>query len=155
VARANRVYCANVADSSVTVVNCADNTVAATVRVGIQPSALCFAPQQGRVYVANYASSTVSVIRDTAAGVTESPAPQSMQRPIEGSTMVRGEIRLRPAADGLRQEAGLIDTRGGRVMALRTGANDVRRVAPGVYFVRSDAGAERGSPRMIKVVVVR
>ena len=48
-------------------------------------------------------------------------------------SIVRGVLRLAPAAS-------LMDISGRKVMSLAPGANDVSRVAPGVYFVEAGAG---------------
>lgn len=59
--------------------------------------------------------------------------------------IVRGLLLL-PAGCGTGE---LFDTNGRRVLALQPGANDVSRLAPGVYFVNSTAGQAR------PVVVIR
>ncbi|MEO0085656.1 MAG: hypothetical protein ABIK37_03400 [candidate division WOR-3 bacterium] len=66
-----------------------------------------------------------------------------------GATIVRGVLRvdLPPAADRPRQE--LLDATGRRVIELQPGANDVRHLSPGVYFVCSP---ERREPKRIVLV---
>ena len=69
-------------------------------------------------------------------------------------TIVRGVLEL--AVDSRQHtayRAGLLDATGRRVAELRPGTNDVSRLAPGVYFVRSAAGGERSAVR--KVVIER
>jgi hypothetical protein len=51
-----------------------------------------------------------------------------------------------------RDEAVLFDASGRRVLRLKSGANDVRALAPGVYFVR-DAGAQAQAQAVHKVVL--
>jgi len=41
--------------------------------------------------------------------------------------------------------AELLDAAGRRVMELRPGANDVRHLSPGVYFVRGEGSRVQGS----------
>ena len=55
-----------------------------------------------------------------------------------GATVVRGVLFL-PEARVERRESGgeLLDVSGRRVLNLKPGANDVSRLAPGVYFVRA------------------
>jgi len=74
-----------------------------------------------------------------------------------GATIARGVLRVGspPTADGSRLEAGLYDANGRRVMNLVPGQNDIRHLAPGVYFVGSqEAGVGvQGSGTVRKVVV--
>ena len=44
---------------------------------------------------------------------------------------------------------------GRKVMVLLPGANDVRHLAPGVYFVREASGVKREASSVRKVVVTR
>jgi hypothetical protein len=54
----------------------------------------------------------------------------------DGATIVRRVLHL-PEASNLQPRAvGLLDISGRKVMDLKPGANDVRALAPGVYFVR-------------------
>jgi hypothetical protein len=53
-----------------------------------------------------------------------------------------------------RDEAVLFDESGRRVLRLRSGANDVRGLAPGVYFVR-EAGTQAQTQVVRKVVLTR
>ena len=77
-------------------------------------------------------------------------------RRVDGPTVVRGEFFL-PSANGEERLAKgeLLDISGRRVMELQAGANDVSRLAPGVYFVRSASGVERDASSVCKVVVTR
>ena len=59
------LYVTNYGGNSVSVVNCNDATVTATISVGTQPEGLCFTPDGSKVYVCNSGSNTVSII-DTA-----------------------------------------------------------------------------------------
>jgi hypothetical protein len=71
------------------------------------------------------------------------------------TTVVRGVLRL-GTADGRRNPgdgAELLDIIGRKVMNLKPGENDIRHVAPGVYFVRSAVGG--GRPAVRKVVIQR
>jgi hypothetical protein len=51
--------------------------------------------------------------------------------------------------------AALLDAAGRKVAELRDGANDVRSLAPGVYFVRLASNVEREAFSVVKVVVTR
>jgi hypothetical protein len=64
--------------------------------------------------------------------VAEPVAPEPARFGLVPS-IVRGTLTLAPAAS-------LMDAAGRRVMNLAPGANDVSRVAPGVYFIQASAG---------------
>jgi hypothetical protein len=70
-------------------------------------------------------------------GVQETPNAE-VRTPKPLPTIVRGVLWLSPATSRKpRASSWLLDIDGRQVMALRHGANDVSRLAPGVYFVRS------------------
>jgi hypothetical protein len=52
-------------------------------------------------------------------------------------------------------EASLLDITGRRVMSLQSGPNDIRHLAPGVYFVRPAVSGERLAAGVRKVVIQR
>jgi hypothetical protein len=101
-----------------------------------------------------------------AAEVEESPKPQATS-PKLGPTIVRGVLLMagtRDEGQGTRDE--LLDISGRKVMDLHPGANDVRMLAPGVYFVVTPPpssslpegereGVRRRSASVTKVVVTR
>jgi hypothetical protein len=61
---------------------------------------------------------------------------------------------LRNVGDiALQSKAKLLDASGRVVMSLQPGPNDIRHVAPGVYFLRSADGGERSAVR--KTVIQR
>jgi hypothetical protein len=71
-------------------------------------------------------------------------------------TVVRGVLVLR--ADGRRQagdRAELLDAGGRKVMGLRPGANDVRHLPAGIYFVRELSAVSGQPPAVAKVVISR
>ena len=90
---------------------------------------------------------------DPAAAVRESFKPQASS-PKPGPTIVRGVLYL--GVDSRQHSAyraGLLDAAGRKVLDLKSGANDVSRLAPGVYFVRSPLVNRHSS--ITKVVVAR
>ena len=160
----NKVYCANQGygnrlDSTVTVIDGATDRVVATIGVGVRPTDLAWNPVQNRVYIANYASSSISVLRDTGSivGVEEGFRPQpASAKPLP--SIVRGVLML-GAVDSRQNtayRAEMLNVTGRKVMDLRSGANDVRALAPGVYFIRSRPSAVSRQPLTVtKVVVTR
>lgn len=58
----NKLYVANYGSASVSLIDCATNSVSKTLTVGNRPTALCWNPSQSRIYVANQDDGTVSVI---------------------------------------------------------------------------------------------
>jgi len=84
-------------------------------------------------------------------GVEEAPnAEVRTTNPVP--TIVRGVLLLSEAASRKPQAASLMDATGRKVIELEPGANDVSRLAPGVYFVRRLAGEH---PATEKVVLQR
>jgi YVTN family beta-propeller protein len=148
----NRVYCTNDwngTGSTVTVIDGMTDSVIVVIRVGSGPRGLCSSPAHGRIYVANTASSSISVIRTSPPGVEES---FGLTLPVvaPAATVVRGVINLQPPVAGRQSLAVLLDVAGRKVLALSPGENDVRALAPGVYFVRE------GGPKTVrKIVLVR
>jgi hypothetical protein len=55
-------------------------------------------------------------------------------------SIVRGVLRMEDRGQMTGDRTELLDAAGRNVLALHAGANDVSRVAPGVYFVRAGAG---------------
>ena len=48
----------------------------------------------------------------------------------------------------------LLDITGRKVLDLRPGANDVRALAPGVYFLREEPQASSFKPQTVRKIVV-
>jgi hypothetical protein len=65
----------------------------------------------------------------------------------------RGLYRASERSEGL-SPFSLLDASGRKVMSLRPGANDVRGLAPGVYFVREEPQAASLKPQAIRKVVL-
>jgi len=80
-------------------------------------------------------------------GIEETPNAE-VRAMNEGPTVVRGVLLLPEAASLKPQAASLLDISGREVTKLRPGANDVRALAPGVYFVR-EAQAQAQAVRKI------
>ena len=89
-----------------------------------------------------------------AGGVEESIKPQATSLKL-GPTIIRGVLFLPQTSSHTPQAAScLLDVSGRRVMNLRAGANDVRALAPGVYFVRT-AQAQAQAQAVRKVIKLK
>ena len=120
---------------------------------GAGSQALCAYPcwtdeYQGRTYNTTRIWGKVGAL----SGVQEAGA----ERLLSGSagTVVRGVLFVSEASSHKPQTASLLDISGRKVLDLRPGANDVRSLAPGVYFVR-EAQAQAQAQAVRKVVVTR
>jgi hypothetical protein len=89
-------------------------------------------------------------------GVAEQPAQQPIAAHAS-ATVVRNYLLLpEDASPTPEASSSLLDIGGRQVMRLKPGANDVRKLTPGVYFVRSEPSAAGYEPSSItKVVVAR
>jgi len=81
--------------------------------------------------------------------------PGSEARPAP--TVIRGVMFLAEATRHKPEAAYLLDISGRKVMDLQPGANDIRALAPGVYFVRKQGSRTRGfeDSSIDKIVVAR
>jgi hypothetical protein len=88
-------------------------------------------------------------IHDPGAWVAEAIRPDGWVARAN-PTIVRGCLWLpqSPVASG-RSPSALLDISGRKVTVLRPGANDVSRLAPGVYFVRSGLSAVSREPSAV------
>jgi hypothetical protein len=88
-------------------------------------------------------------------GIEETPSAE-LRMTSRGATIVRGVLVL--GAVGSRQNteywAQLLDISGRKVLDLKSGANDVRALAPGVYFVRQEPQAASHKPQVVRKVVI-
>jgi len=153
---ANRLYCAADGGKVLVVAGYKMDSVIRRISVGSWPSALAWNPTYSRMYVSNRGSSSISVIRDTLSpGVLET---MNDERGTMNSraTVIRGVLNLQPAICNLQSEIVLLSSDGRKVMDLRPGANDVRHIPPGIYFVRSSPPAVTGHPSSVtKIVLTR
>jgi hypothetical protein len=109
-------------------------------------------PLLAEVAKAAVASLAILAQTDGIAGIQERPDHHGTS--ARCAILARGVLLL-PGAVGLGSgAASLLDVSGRRVMGLQAGANDVRALAPGVYFVRK-AQAQAQAEAVRKVVVTR
>jgi len=74
--------------------------------------------------------------------VGEGHKPQASSCKL-GPTVVRGALLLPETPSSEPQATSLLDAAGRKVINLKAGANDVSRLAPGVYFVRTGSGIRK------------
>jgi DNA-binding beta-propeller fold protein YncE len=150
----DRLYCLSTSSGYVAVVDCERDTMVKQIRVGPGPAAAVCATNFRRMYVANRNGSSLSVIRDTASSGIETQ-DDLVVRPKPAPTIIRGVLYLPPASSAEHGASStLLDISGRKVMELKPGANDVRTLAPGVYFVRA-VSRELSTASCSKVVITR
>ena len=71
------------------------------------------------------------------------------------ATLIRKVLFMPEATSRKPQAASLLDIGGRQVMVLQPGANDVRTLAPGIYFIRQASSIGREASSVVKVVVTR
>jgi YVTN family beta-propeller protein len=151
---ANRLYCTERDSGTVAVVaGYKTDSVLRHIGTGVRPVALAWNPTHSWIYVSNSGSSSITVIRDTFGIGVEESQPQAPSHKLQ-ATMVRGVLLLPEATSRKPQAASLLDISGRKVLDLKPGANDVRALAPGVYFVREEQ-AQAQTRAIRKVVVTR
>jgi hypothetical protein len=104
------------------------------------------------VYVAD-GSAGLQILQFYGVGVEESPQPQAPSRKL-AATVVRGVLFLGERTSASSSTSYLLDAAGRRVMGLKAGANDVRALAPGVYFIR-DAQVQAQAQAVRRVVITK
>jgi len=95
-------------------------------------------------------------------GIAETPNDE-VRATKSGPTVVRGVLMLTelgtrselPERNSVMTLAALLDVSGRKVLELHPGANDVRALAPGVYFVRQSPGVKRDAPDVAKVIITQ
>ena len=91
----------------------------------------------------------VCVYESTQVAVAE-PKQFAGEQARKGASVVRGVLMIGDRGQKTGERAELLDASGRKVMNLRAGANDVRALAPGVYFVRE---AQAQAQAVTKVVL--
>jgi YVTN family beta-propeller protein len=125
------------------------DSVAAELWVRPSPVEAVADPERERVYVLNWESSCVTVLSDGVSGARENagPAASGFGCPtIVGDALV---LREMPCS------ALLLDISGREMTRLVPGLNDVRRLAPGVYFIQEAESRGHGFQGWSRKIVVR
>jgi DNA-binding beta-propeller fold protein YncE len=141
-------------DNSLIVYDSQGDSVAA-VYSGL-PGPVCVKPnpEHGQIYVG--CTDVILVYPDAPPGVEETPSAEVRAARPE-PTVVKGVLVLGAADSRQNAEyrAGLMDISGRKVLDLHAGANDVRGLAPGVYFVRQAPSVKHEASSVTKVVITK
>ena len=150
-AEANRLYCTDFGTGSLIVISGATDSIVRSIQVGVKPTDLAWNSLHSWVYVSDSATSRIVVVSDTMLGVEEEQPQASSAKPQ--ATVVRGVLFLLRGSS-----TSLLDIAGRPVLDLHPGANDVSKLAPGVYFVRPQSAFSSqytGASTVTKVVIAR
>jgi YVTN family beta-propeller protein len=142
------LYCTFRYGQSVKVFDCRTDSVVTVIDLPHYPAAIVHSPSQRRVYASVPNSSVVCFIRDTTVvGLAPALAGDSNDRLIP--TVVRYTLPLPKNETGV-----LFDIFGRKVLILQPGVNDIRHLAPGVYFIQPMKEVTPGKAT-IKVLITR
>jgi DNA-binding beta-propeller fold protein YncE len=141
------VYCARPEAGEVMLIDSRTDSIVDSLSPCTRPESFTMSPAHGRVYVGNGGNSFIPVIRSALPGVGSSTSIVPSER-IPCARIVAREMPLVVAG-----RSALLDPTGRKVLDLKPGANDVRHLAPGVYFVREASGVKREASSVRKVVL--
>jgi hypothetical protein len=119
--------------------------------VGLLVSTQFLVPDRAtnRLYVGGSTDSVIQVVYDSVIFAGLQAAPRSPVHATLAQTLLSRSVPLRSAT-----EAVLFDASGRRVAVLRSGPNDISRLAPSVYFVREEPQASDRKPQPVRKVVL-
>ena len=144
---ADKVVCAG--GSTVEFIACGSDSLVAAIQVQGSPGSMTRGAER-RLYVANQGASSFSIIRDTTTvGIAETMNDERGTMNVE-PTLVRGVLFFEARGEKRETRGELLDISGRKVLDLKPGPNDVRSLAPGVYFVR-----EAQAQAVRKVVIAK
>ncbi|MBM3313676.1 hypothetical protein FJY70_03675 [candidate division WOR-3 bacterium] len=110
----------------------------------------------GRIYMAHYSTRSfpgIPVFHDSAViGIQEMPSGE-VQRSNRVATVSRNVLYLPQSTSS--SPSCLLDVSGRKVLDLHPGANDLRRLSPGVYFVREQPAVGDERATVIKIAIAR
>lgn len=107
----------------------------------------------GKTYIEGNINDYLTLAYGTAGAVTEKTRTD-VRTPACSPTIIRKVLFL-PEVFAVRSYTGilLLDISGRKVMELQPGVNDVRHLAPGVYFIHWTSGVVNGKTPVSKIVV--
>jgi YVTN family beta-propeller protein len=142
---ADRVYVTSPDFGCISLVDGRTSRFLGLLDAGDSPGDITWIPQHRRMYVVDEKGQAILVVRDTSlAGIDGGSAllPTRALPTVVDNVLYQG---ARPGSSS----CCLLDISGRKVLDLKPGVNDVRALAPGVYFVRSEPSA------VTKVVITR
>jgi hypothetical protein len=147
----NYVYVADI-DYGLFIVDVSDPAHAHTVAFTATPgSALGVAEVGNYAYVADN-DNGLQIYQFLGGGVAETPNVEVRTTNRE-PTIIRGVLEMPVTAYRSPHTASLLNLAGRKVLDLKSGANDVSRLAPGVYFI-SERSAVSGQRSAVRKVVL-
>jgi DNA-binding beta-propeller fold protein YncE len=132
------------------VVDCAADSIVARVEPEYPFYGFVWNPRHSRLYLGTYEEGRIGVIKFPV-GIAEEGKRTGVV--VTGPTIVRSVLRIGDLGPKTEDRAGLLDVAGRRVMELQPGENDIRHLAPGVYFLRTAESGKRSA--VTKVVIQR
>jgi hypothetical protein len=150
------LFCASHLDSTLRVYDTELDSLVAAYPFLPPPStnpAVTASSEQHRIYLG--CIDVILVYPDAPPGVEE--ATNDGRGMMNRGASVVGDILFLPGATSRKsQAASLMDASGRKVMDLEPGANDVRALAPGVYFIRGPKTEDgRADATVRKIVITR
>lgn len=142
------VYCCRPSDDKIMFIDSRTDSVIDSLSPCLHPCSFVMVPSHSRVYVGNGGNSFIPVIRSDPPGVAEATLP-SAQKKSTGPTIVS---RSSPLV--IQQPSVLLDAVGRKVLDLRSGANDLRALVPGIYFIREEPQAAGLKPQSVRKVAL-
>gem|GEM_PF-745337 len=128
-----------------------DSLLAGYPLLSFPPLRIVSNPDLGCVYVA--CQDVILAYPDLPPSVSEQPAASGLPKlPLQ--TVVRWVLFLAERASSSSSTSCLMDAAGRKVLDLRPGANDVSRLAPGVYFIRERPQATSFKPQAVRKIVI-
>jgi DNA-binding beta-propeller fold protein YncE len=147
------LFCTGFYNTSLRVYDTQSDSLVGTYPHPQYPRSIIPAPEQHCIYLGS--EDLILAYPDAPPGVEEAPSAE-VRTTNDGPTVVHGVLFLPEAASRKHQAPSLMDISGRRVVNLEPGANDVRTLAPGVYFVAEGLGIRgQGLGRIRKVIVTR
>jgi YVTN family beta-propeller protein len=140
-----QVYVVNRLDTTVVIIDTRGDSVLTQLRVQPQVIAMVVDVELSRLYVAGEGGG-ITII-NTATGIRE-------QAVVESRQMVYANLLQSRLWVPDHEPAVLLDITGRKVMELRQGANDIRSLSPGVYFVRGNSRGQGSEGSKVRKVVV-
>jgi DNA-binding beta-propeller fold protein YncE len=116
------------------------------------PGCITSSPEQRCIYVG--CDDVILVYPDAPPGVQEGQPQAPSFKPQVSVVRDVLELGAVDSRQNTEYRAGLMDISGRKVLELGAGANDVRRLPPGVYFVREEPRAASSRPQAVRKVVL-